>query len=114
MDLKRTLVLFIAFLIDEGEHEEDKEDVEEEVDATSGIGSSDNKNGTADKSSAIGTKDKAKFEEFTVFSFRKPLLYEVFSVRSQQYLPFPMILFLLKKVSHLQFLAFFPRIQQIL
>ena len=37
-------------------------DVEEEVDATSGIGSSDNKSGTADISSAIGTKDKAKFE----------------------------------------------------
>ena len=52
--------------IDEGEHEEDKEDVEEEVDATSGIGSSDNKNGTADKSSAIGTKDKAKFESVKV------------------------------------------------
>jgi len=52
--------------IDEGEHEEDKEDVEEEVDATSGIGSSDNKSGTADKSSAIGTKDKAKFESVRV------------------------------------------------
>ena len=52
--------------IDEGEHEEDKEDVEEEVDATSGIGSSDNKNGSADKSSAIGTKDKAKFESVRV------------------------------------------------
>ena len=55
--------------LDEGEHdEEDEKDesVEEEVDATTGIGSSDNKGGSADKSSGIGTKDKAKFESVDV------------------------------------------------
>ena len=51
--------------IEEGEHEDDEKDeaVEEEVDATTGIGSSDNKAGSADKSSNIGSKDKAKFTE---------------------------------------------------
>ena len=44
------------------EEEEEKEEGEE-VDATTGIGSSDNKTGTADKSSGIGTKDKAKHNE---------------------------------------------------
>ena len=52
--------------IEEGEDdevEESVEEVDEEVDATTGIGSSDNKKGTADKSSGIGTKDKAKHNE---------------------------------------------------
>ena len=53
-----------APVVSEEEHEE--EEVEEEVDQTSGIGSSDNKSGSADKSSAIGTKDKAKFESVEV------------------------------------------------
>jgi len=53
--------------VTEGEHEDDdKEDVDEEVDATTGIGSSDNKKGSADKSSGIGSKDKAKFESVEV------------------------------------------------
>ena len=49
--------------VEEEKDDEDKEDVDEEVDATTGIGSSDNKTGTADKSSGIGTKDKAKHNE---------------------------------------------------
>ena len=50
--------------VDEAEEDdEDKEDVDEEVDQSSGIGSSDNKNGSADKSSAVGSKDKAKHHE---------------------------------------------------
>ena len=44
------------------DEDEDKEDVDEEVDQSSGIGSSDNKNGSADKSSGIGSKGKAKHE----------------------------------------------------
>tara|TARA_Y100000816_G_scaffold288100_1_gene272014 strand:- start:8560 stop:9720 length:1161 start_codon:yes stop_codon:yes gene_type:complete len=54
--------------IEEGAHEDEeddekKEEVEEEVDAPTGIGSADNKMGNADKSSGIGSKDKAKFTE---------------------------------------------------
>ena len=45
------------------EKDEDGEEVDEEVDNTTGIGSSDNKSGSADKSSGIGTKDKAKHNE---------------------------------------------------
>jgi len=45
------------------EVDEDVEEVDEEVDATTGIGSSDNKKGTADKSSGIGTPGKAKHNE---------------------------------------------------
>ena len=45
------------------EVDEDVEEVDEEVDATTGIGSSDNKKGTADKSSGIGTPGKAKHTE---------------------------------------------------
>ena len=53
--------------VTEGEHEDkDKEDVDEEVDATTGIGSSDNKKGSADKSSGIGSKGKAKFESVEI------------------------------------------------
>jgi len=55
--------------LDENEEEDDKEkdpEIEEEVDQTSGIGASDNKSGSADKSSAIGTKDKAKFESVEI------------------------------------------------
>ena len=53
--------------IEEGEHEDDdKEDVDEEVDQSSGIGSSDNKKGSADKSSGIGSKGKAKHESVEV------------------------------------------------
>ena len=48
--------------VKEEEDDEDKEDVDEEVDQSSGIGSSDNKNGSADKSSGIGSKGKAKHE----------------------------------------------------
>ena len=47
----------------EEEKDEDGEEVDEEVDNTTGIGSSDNKSGSADKSSGIGTKDKAKHNE---------------------------------------------------
>jgi len=49
--------------VEEEEEKEEGEEVDEEVDATTGIGSSDNKTGTADKSSGIGTKDKAKHNE---------------------------------------------------
>ena len=50
--------------VDEAEDDdEDKEDVDEEVDASTGIGSSDNKTGSADKSSGIGTPGKAKHNE---------------------------------------------------
>jgi len=49
--------------VEEEEEKEEGEEVDEEVDATTGIGSSDNKKGTADKSSGIGTKDKAKHNE---------------------------------------------------
>ena len=53
--------------IEEGEHEDEDDEkdeaVEEEVDAPTGIGSADNKAGSADKSSGIGSKDKAKFTE---------------------------------------------------
>ena len=48
---------------EEGMHDEDEDDMKEEVDATTGIGSGDNKKATADKSSNIGAKDKAKFTE---------------------------------------------------
>ena len=48
--------------VEEEKDDEDKEDVDEEVDQSSGIGSSDNKNGSADKSSGIGSKGKAKHE----------------------------------------------------
>ena len=53
--------------VDEAEEDdEDKEDVDEEVDQSSGIGSSDNKKGSADKSSGIGSKGKAKHESVEV------------------------------------------------
>jgi len=52
--------------VKEEEDDEDKEDVDEEVDATTGIGSSDNKSGTADKSSGIGTPGKAKHESVEI------------------------------------------------
>tara|TARA_R110002012_G_scaffold19795_3_gene70894 strand:- start:5669 stop:6883 length:1215 start_codon:yes stop_codon:yes gene_type:complete len=45
------------------EMEDEDEEKNEEVDAATGIGSSDNKAGNADKSSNIGSKDKAKFTE---------------------------------------------------
>tara|TARA_A100001515_G_scaffold88409_1_gene70269 strand:+ start:541 stop:1701 length:1161 start_codon:yes stop_codon:yes gene_type:complete len=48
---------------EEGMHDEDEDDMKEEVDATTGIGTGDNKKATADKSSNIGAKDKAKFTE---------------------------------------------------
>ena len=49
------------------EAEEDEEEkVDEEVDQSSGIGSSENSKGSADKSSGIGSKDKAKFESVEV------------------------------------------------
>ena len=41
-------------------------EVDEEVDQSSGIGSSDNKEGTADKASGIGTPGKAKHESVKV------------------------------------------------
>ena len=44
------------------EEDEDKEDVDEEVDQSSGIGSSENSKGSADKSSNIGSVGKAKHE----------------------------------------------------
>ena len=53
--------------LDEEEDDDDmkaeEKEMDEEVDATTGIGSSDNKAGSADKSSGIGSKDKAKFTE---------------------------------------------------
>ena len=49
--------------VSEEEEKEEGEEVDEEVDNTTGIGSSDNKSGAADKSSGIGTKDKAKHNE---------------------------------------------------
>jgi len=53
--------------IDEDDEEDkSKDDVEEEVDQSSGIGSSDNKQGTTDKSSAIGSKGKAKHESVEI------------------------------------------------
>ena len=48
-----------------------------------------------------------KFQEFTVFSVRKSLFCVVFSVRSQQYLLFSMILFLLRKVFSVTILGSF-------
>ena len=52
---------------DEDDEDDDKKDtVGEEVDQSSGIGSSDNKNGTTDKSSAIGSKGKAKHESVEI------------------------------------------------
>ena len=51
---------------EEDDDDESKDDVEEEVDQSSGIGSSDNKNGTTDKSSAIGSKGKAKHESVEI------------------------------------------------
>jgi len=50
-------------IVDEDDEvDESKEDVDEEVDQSSGIGSSENKKGATDKSSAIGSKGKAKHE----------------------------------------------------
>ena len=52
--------------VSEGEHEDDdekNEEVDEEVDQSSGIGSGENKKGTADKSSGIGSVGKAKLKE---------------------------------------------------
>ena len=46
----------------EEDDEDEEEKVDEEVDQSSGIGSSDNKKGATDKSSAIGTPGKAKHE----------------------------------------------------
>jgi len=46
----------------EEDDEDEEEKVDEEVDQSSGIGSSDNKKGATDKSSAIGSKGKAKHE----------------------------------------------------
>ena len=51
---------------EEEDEDDDKEDVDEEVDQSSGIGSSDNKKGSADKSSAIGSKGKAKHESVEI------------------------------------------------
>jgi hypothetical protein len=48
------------------EEDEEGEEVDEEVDNTTGIGSSDNKTGSADKSSGIGTPGKAKHESVKV------------------------------------------------
>ena len=66
LDLEAVIKELESELDEAEEDDEDKEEVEEEVDQTSGIGSSDNKSGSADKSSAIGTKDKAKFESVEV------------------------------------------------
>ena len=52
--------------VTEAEEDDDKEEVDEEVDQSSGIGSSENSKGSADKSSGIGSKDKAKFESVEV------------------------------------------------
>jgi len=51
---------------EEEDEDKDKKDVDEEVDQSSGIGSSENSKGSADKSSGIGSKDKAKFESVEV------------------------------------------------
>ena len=48
---------------EEDEDDEKNEEVDEEVDHSSGIGSGDNKKGTADKSSGIGSVGKAKLKE---------------------------------------------------
>ena len=48
------------------EEDEEGEEVDEEVDNTTGIGSSDNKTGSADKSSGIGTPGKAKHESVEI------------------------------------------------
>ena len=48
------------------EEDEDGEEVDEEVDNSTGIGSSDNKTGSADKSSGIGTPGKAKHESVEI------------------------------------------------
>jgi hypothetical protein len=48
------------------EEDEEGEEVDEEVDNATGIGSSDNKAGSADKSSGIGTPGKAKHESVKV------------------------------------------------
>ena len=48
------------------EKDEDGEEVDEEVDNSTGIGSSDNKAASADKSSGIGTPGKAKHESVKV------------------------------------------------
>ena len=53
-------------LEEEEDEDKDKKDVDEEVDQSSGIGSSENSKGSADKSSGIGSKDKAKFESVEV------------------------------------------------
>ena len=66
LDLEAVIKELESELDEAEEDDDDKEEVEEEVDQTSGIGSSDNKSGSADKSSAIGTKDKAKFESVEV------------------------------------------------
>ena len=47
---------------EDDDDEDEEEKVDEEVDQSSGIGSSDNKKGATDKSSAIGSKGKAKHE----------------------------------------------------
>ena len=51
---------------EDDDDDESKDDVEEEVDQSSGIGSSDNKKGATDKSSAIGSKGKAKHESVEI------------------------------------------------
>ena len=48
------------------EKDEDGEEVDEEVDNSTGIGSSDNKAASADKSSGIGTPGKAKHESVEI------------------------------------------------
>jgi hypothetical protein len=48
------------------EEDEDGKEVDEEVDNSTGIGSSDNKTGSADKSSGIGTPGKAKHESVEI------------------------------------------------
>jgi len=48
------------------EEDEEGEEVDEEVDNATGIGSSDNKAGSADKSSGIGTPGKAKHESVEI------------------------------------------------
>ena len=48
------------------EEDEDRKEVDEEVDNSTGIGSSDNKTGSADKSSGIGTPGKAKHESVEI------------------------------------------------
>jgi hypothetical protein len=51
---------------EDDEVDKSKDEVEEEVDQSSGIGSSDNKKGATDKSSAIGSKGKAKHESVEI------------------------------------------------